>query len=99
MAGVADSSARFKPRDTVRVRMGTTERHIRTPWYVQGKVGTVERIHGAYRNPEALAYGGDGLPKRFLYLVGFDHSTVWPSTPTPRSRILVDLYEHWLESA
>jgi nitrile hydratase len=95
----ADASARFRPRDAVRVRMGTTERHIRTPWYVQGKVGTVERIHGAYRNPESLAYGGDGLPKQFLYLVGFEHATLWMRPASTRNRVLVDVYEHWLETA
>jgi len=57
-------SARFKAGDRVRVRVGAPPGHFRTPTYIQGKVGAVERLHGDYRNPESLAYGGDGLPKR-----------------------------------
>ncbi|HJM60802.1 MAG TPA: nitrile hydratase subunit beta, partial [Alphaproteobacteria bacterium] len=41
--------------------------HLRTPWYVRGKSGEIERICGEFRNPEGLAYGEDGLPKQTLY--------------------------------
>jgi nitrile hydratase len=47
-----------------------------------------------------LAHGGDGLPKQFLYLVRFDQTHVWPQyASAPRDKILIDLYEHWLEPA
>ncbi len=90
--------ARFKPGDRVRVRADSRPGHVRTPAYVHGKIGSVEAIHNAFRNPESLAYGGEGLPKQFLYLVRFDQAQLWGKYPgSPQDKLLVDLYEHWLE--
>jgi nitrile hydratase len=72
-------------------------RHIRTPAYIQGKTGRIVAVHGAFRNPESRAHGGTGLPKQLLYLVGFDLSEVWERDDPPQDRLLIDLYEHWLE--
>ena len=92
--------ARFKPGDRVRVRVGAPPGHIRTPAYIQGKIGAVEAIHGEFRNPESLAYGGDGLPSQFLYLVRFDQTQLWGNYQGPsRDKLLVDIYERWLEPA
>ena len=91
-------SARFKPGDRVRVRAEDRPGHIRTPFYVRGKSGWVERVYGEFPNPELLAYGKDGLPKRTLYLVAFDQSEVWDRyQSSPRDKLYVDIYEHWLE--
>lgn len=91
---------KFKPGDRVRVRIGSPPGHVRTPSYIRGKIGLVEVIHGAFRNPELLAYGGDGLPKQFLYLVRFDQARLWTQyNGSPRDQLLVDIYEHWLEPA
>ena len=93
-------SAKFKAGDRVRVRVGSPPGHFRTPMYIQGKVGSVQRLHGAYRNPESLAYGGDGLPKQFLYLVRFDETQIWKQYGgSSRDKLLIDIYEHWLEPA
>ncbi len=67
------------------------EGHHRTPGYLKGNLGTVERLHGRFRNPETRAYGSDGLPELELYLVRFD----LPSG----DRVVADVFEHWLESA
>ena len=92
--------AKFRPGDAVRVRRGSPPGHFRTPRYIQGKTGRIEAVQGAYGNPESLAHGGDGLPKQFLYLVRFDQSHVWSGYPGPATdRILIDIYEHWLEPA
>jgi nitrile hydratase len=89
---------RFQPGDKVRICTGSPPGHFRTPEYIQGKVGVIEAIHGAYRNPETLAYGGDGLPKQFLYLVRFDQTDIWEEyDSSPRDTLLIDVYEHWLE--
>jgi hypothetical protein len=48
--------------------------------------------------PEQLAYGLDGLPKRTLYLVGFDYDELWGTPAGPKDKVLVDIYEHWLDS-
>ncbi|HXG22345.1 MAG TPA: SH3-like domain-containing protein [Methylomirabilota bacterium] len=91
---------RFKPGDKVRVRVGYPPHHFRTPAYIQGKIGAVAGVHGAFRNPETLAYGGDGLPKQPLYLVRFDQNEVWEQyTAGPKDTLYIDIYEHWLEPA
>jgi nitrile hydratase subunit beta len=93
-------AAKFKPGDTVRIRVGSPPGHFRTPVYVQGKAGIVEALHGAFHNPESLARGGDGLPKQFLYLVRFDQTHLWPQYPAVhRDKLMIDIYEHWLEPA
>jgi nitrile hydratase len=92
--------AKFQPGDTVRIRVGSPPGHFRTPVYIQGKIGVVETLHGAFPNPESLAYGGDGLPMQFLYLVRFDQGQVWPECAAPgQDKLLIDIYEHWLEPA
>ena len=83
------SGARFKPGDRVRVRMADPPGHIRTPFYVRGKRGWVEDYHGAFRNPEELAYGKDGLPLKPLYLVGFKQTDLWDRYAESRGRHVV----------
>lgn len=90
--------ARFREGDRVRVRDEARPGHVRTPTYIMGKVGLVHRVHGSYRNPEALAYGAEGLPTVPLYYVQFEADHVWGGPPT-HDRVIVDLYEHWLEPA
>jgi hypothetical protein len=93
-------STKFKLSDKVRVRIGSPPHHFRTPTYIQGKVGAIAALHGAFRNPETLAYGGDGLPKQPLYLVRFDQSAVWEGyTVVPKDTLFIDIYEPWLEPA
>jgi nitrile hydratase len=93
------SPSKFKAGDRVRVRAEDRPGHIRTPFYIRGKIGWVERVHGEFRNPESLAFGGDGLPKRPLYLVGFHQAEVWDEYGAPKDKLFIDIYEHWLEPA
>jgi nitrile hydratase len=88
----------LRPGQRVRVSARSHSGHHRTPGYIKGKVGTVERAQGAFTNPETRAYGNDGLPEQALYLVGFDQSDVWPHYDG-RDRIYLDVFEHWLEEA
>ncbi len=91
---------KFKPGDRIRVRMDDPPGHIRTPFYIRGKDGWVERVYGEFLNPESLGHGGDGLPKKQLYLVGFYQNKVWKSYgDPPQDRVYVDIFEHWLEPA
>jgi nitrile hydratase subunit beta len=93
-------SAQFRVGDRVRVGVRFPKGHIRTPFYIRGKTGTVERICGEYRDPEALAYGKDGLPKLPLYRVRFPQAEIWPDYKgRPQDCIDVEIYEHWLERA
>ena len=77
-----------------------TRSHVRTPKYIRGKSGTVVAALGAFRNPEQLAYGDDGLPKRALYRVRFRQTDLWPDyTGQPHDTAVLEIYEHWLEVA
>lgn len=93
------AAGKFKPGDRVQVKFEDRPGHIRTPWYIRGKTGWIERVHGDFLNPESLAYGRDGLPRKTLYLVGFNQSDVWENLPGSKDKVLVDIYEHWLDPA
>ena len=90
---------KFAPGDTVRVLTGASPGHIRTPWYLRGRTGVIERICGAFGNPEELAYNrlsGEAVP---LYRVRFTMAEVWGNeTETPTDTLDAEIFEHWLEA-
>jgi nitrile hydratase len=91
---------RYRAGQRVRVATRPHEGHHRTPDYLKGKAGNVDRVHGAFTNPETRAYGADGLPLQPVYLVGFAQRDVWPAyRGAAGDRIYVDVFEHWLEEA
>lgn len=92
-------TCRFQPGDAVRVRRGDAPGHLRTPWYVRGHAGRIERICGGFPNPEELAYhrAGGEIP---LYRVRFTAVELWgEGAETPSDTIDVEIFEHWLEPA
>ena len=92
--------ARFVPGDSVAVTDIRPPGHIRTPTYIRGKTGVVERICGAFANPEELAFGRDGLPLRPLYRIRFRQTELWPDyAGRAEDTVDVEVYEHWLEPA
>lgn len=100
MSGPSPSGCRFTAGDRVEVARHPALGHCRTPWYLRGKAGVVASVHGAYRDPERLAYHKPGLPLRVLYKVRFQQRDLWPAYPGPAGDHLeADIYEHWLEPA
>ena len=94
----APIAPRFTPGERVRVRRAFPPGHVRTPWYIRGCEGHVERLCGAFPNPEELAYDRDGLPAQPLYRVRFRQHEVWPDYAGPEhDTIDVEIYQHWLE--
>jgi len=94
------SAPQYASGQHVRVRKVDAPGHIRTPHYIRGKAGVIERFVGFFRNPEELAYGRSGQPLRALYRVRFVQSEVWPDYAGARGDTLdIDLYEHWLQPA
>jgi nitrile hydratase subunit beta len=74
--------------------------HHRTPSYIKGKTGRIERVHAKFRNPETRAYGEDGLPEMPLYLVSFAWSELWPDARAGAGhRVYVDVFDQWLDAA
>jgi len=87
----------FAPGDVVRVATADPPGHIRTPYYIRGKQGVIERDCGEFANPEELGYGREGLPKKRLYRVRFKQKEVWSDYQgDPADTVDVDIYEHWL---
>jgi hypothetical protein len=94
--------ARFTPGDkvTVAARFPTGRRHIRTPYYIRGKTGEVERICGEFKNPEDLAFGKYDTDRFPLYRVRFDQDHIWPDySGAAADKVDVEIFEHWLEPA
>jgi nitrile hydratase subunit beta len=92
--------SRFGIGDAVAVRAAYPPGHIRTPYYIRGKRGVVERICGEFANPEELAFARDGLPKRPLYRVRFRQRQIWPDYAGPsEDTVDIEIFEHWLEPA
>lgn len=89
---------RFRTGDLVRIAGRAPTGHVRTPAYVRGRLARVVCYCGAFANPESLAYGGDGLPKRDLYRVNLAQSDLWPGySGTPGDTLEIEIYDHWLE--
>ena len=91
----------FAPGTRVRVRLDWPETrgpcHIRTPWYLRGEEGVVERHLGDFPNPEDLAFARPAA-NRALYHVRFDQPGLWREGRAGDA-VVVELYEHWLEAA
>jgi hypothetical protein len=73
--------------------------HIRTPWYLRGKRGVIERHFGDFHNPEDLSVGRYDTPEVPLYWVRFTMDEVWGGEGVygPNDHLVVEIYEHWLE--
>jgi len=103
MAAVTSEQAlapRFRAGERVRVRKAYPPGHVRSPWYIRGHTGTVERLCGLYPNPEELAYARPGLPGQPLYRVRFLQRDVWPDyAGSAADTVDVEIYQHWLEPA
>ena len=91
---------RFQPGDRVQVLHRDQPGHVRTPMYVRGKTGVIERIVGSFPNPELLAVGHSGLPYKMLYRVNFRQEELWDDYEGPTDDTLeIEIYEHCLAPA
>ncbi len=89
------------PGQAVRVKLDWPETrgpcHIRTPHYLRGQSGVVERHLGRFPNPEQLAFARP--PQTIdLYHVRFDQPSLWQQGQQGDA-VVVELYETWLEVA
>ena len=89
---------KFKPGDRVTVRKAYPLGDIRTPFYIRGHSGVIERVCGSFPNPEELAQQRSGEPKQPLYRVRFRQQDVWPDYRGNADDVLeIEIYQHWLE--
>ncbi|HXJ08295.1 MAG TPA: SH3-like domain-containing protein [Burkholderiales bacterium] len=92
--------AKFKVGERVKVMQAFPLGHVRTPYYIRGCSGEVERVCGSFPNPEELAQMRDGLPAIPLYRVRFRQAEVWPDyRGAAKDVVEIEIYQHWLEKA
>ena len=92
--------AKFKVGERVKVMQAFPLGHVRTPYYIRGCSGEVERVCGSFPNPEELAQMRDGLPAQPLYRVRFKQKEVWPDYRGPDGDVVeIEIFQHWLEKA
>jgi nitrile hydratase subunit beta len=93
-----EAAPRYQPGDAVRVRFADPPGHIRTPWYIRGHAGVVERLCGSFGNPEELAYNRPDTPRQPLYRVRFRQTQIWPDyRGAATDTVDIEIYQHWLE--
>jgi len=94
---VTEPAHAFGVGDRVQVRKAYPIGHCRTPWYLRGACGQVERICGVFYNPEELAYGRSGAPELPLYRVRVALEALWGDYDGSELDVVeVEVYEHWL---
>ena len=104
----SDDTVRFAVGDIVTVRaesLATRWRrpHLRTPGYIFGVTGEVERVVGVFKSPERLAYRHvEGVQP--LYRVRFKIGDVWPaleggSADGGTDTVDIEIYQTWLQAA
>ncbi|UJR13214.1 hypothetical protein I4U23_000236 [Adineta vaga] len=76
--------------------------HLRTPGYLYGKIGVIERFCGVFPNPEYYAYENNDNKEHYqpLYRVRFNQKDIWNGYQgNSDDTIDVEIYQHWLLSA
>lgn len=89
---------RFAAGDSVRVREDHPAGHTRAPRYVRGRRGMVLRVSPRFEFPDLA---GHALPARqeTTYHVEFGARELWGDSAEPNGRVVVDLWESYLEAA
>lgn len=90
--------AAFGVGDRVRCRVINPTGHTRLPRYVRGRVGVIDRLHGAHVFPDRHAHG-EGEHPHHLYCVRFEARELWGPDAPARDSVRLDLWEPYLERA
>jgi nitrile hydratase len=90
--------ALFTVGDRVRAKSIDPPTHTRLPRYVRGRIGLIERVHGAHVFPDSNANGA-GEDPQWLYTVTFEGRELWGDDADPSVEISVDAWEPYLEPA
>jgi nitrile hydratase beta subunit len=91
-------SALFAVGDRVRAKSIHPPTHTRLPRYVRGRIGLIDRVHGAHVFPDSNAHGGGEHPQ-WLYTVTFNGRELWGDGADPGLKISIDAWEPYLEPA
>jgi nitrile hydratase len=91
-------AARFQVGQRVRGRNINPVTHTRLPRYARGKIGTVERDHGAFLFADSNAHFQSEKPQH-LYSVRFAARELWGEQAPARDAVYVNLWDDHLEPA
>ena len=94
--GAKPPRARFAKGDRVRARNLNPTGHTRLPRYARGKRGVIARDWGVFVFPDTNAHHAGTKPQH-CYSVQFEARELWGKSTQRRERILVDLWEDYLE--
>ncbi len=87
---------RFVAGDRIRAKNIHPERHTRLPRYVRGRLGVIERDHGAHVFPDSNSQFAGEAPQ-FLYTVRFTARELWGDTGNAADSVSLDLWEDYLD--
>lgn len=96
---VARPAARFAVGDRVRIARRRPIGHYRTPVYVRGRVGEIERVLAHFLDPEEEGYGRNAGATARLYRVRLKQRDLWPDyAGAPDDELQIEVFEPWLEA-
>jgi nitrile hydratase subunit beta len=95
-AGAKSPQARFAKGDVARARNLNPSGHTRLPRYVRGKRGVIARDWGVFVFPDTNAHHAGTKPQH-CYSVAFEARELWGKSASQREKVLVDLWEDYLE--
>lgn len=92
-----ETSGHYRAGDRVRIIDLGKRGHVRTPFYVREKIGTVERYCGKFENPEERAYGRGKNQAIGLYRIRLSQRDLWSDYDgSEHDSLEIEIYEHWL---
>ncbi len=89
---------RFAIGQAVRAKKINPTGHTRLPRYARGRVGIIDRVHGAHVFPDSNAHFRGESPQH-LYSVRFSARELWGEAAAARDSVNIDLWEDHLEPA
>ena len=89
---------RFAVGQPVRTKKINPTGHTRLPRYARGRMGIVDRVHGAHVFPDSNAHFRGEDPQH-LYSVRFSARELWGEEAAPRDSVYIDLWESYLYPA
>lgn len=92
------TTPRFQRGQRVRARNLNPTGHTRLPRYARGRLGTIERNHGAFVFPDTNAHEGGENPQH-VYSVRFTARELWGERAPGPDSVYINMWESYLEPA